>query len=118
MNYGIEINGFNYPKAYLKAIELNLVDFDNWYFIEADQAIRRYQSLSDRFPTRKLVPFARKDDNDDIACFEIGKGKVVQIIHDFTTEGYEQRGQFMDLWAWMQYALDELIDDERLISEE
>lgn len=38
-----------------------------------------------------VIPFARRDDNDDIACFEVGKGKSVQIIHDFASEGFEQR---------------------------
>lgn len=32
-------------------------------------------------------PFARRDDGDDIACFEMKKGNSVQIKHDFANEG-------------------------------
>ena len=33
----------------------------------------------------------KRVDNDDTACFEIGKGSKVQLIHDFASEGFEQR---------------------------
>ena len=33
----------------------------------------------------------KRVDNDDTACFEIGKGSKVQLIHDFVSEGFEQR---------------------------
>jgi len=32
---------------------------------------------------RRLVPFARRDDSDDIVCFEVGQDERVFIIHDF-----------------------------------
>lgn len=42
-------------------------------------------------PNRCLIPFAKRDDNDDIACFELGKGESVIIIHDFASHGFEDR---------------------------
>ena len=47
--------------------------------------------MKKRYPNRKLIPFAKRVDNDDTACFEIGKGSKVQLIHDFASEGFEQR---------------------------
>lgn len=107
--YFIDEQIYQYPEAYQKLIELNLVDFDIWYFIESEQATRRYYDLKARFPKRQLIPFARRDDNDDIACFEIGQANKVQLIHDFTTEGFEQRGEFQDVWDWLTYAINEMI---------
>lgn len=104
---------YEYPTAYKKIIELNLVDFDIWYLIEEGQATRRFYDLKKRYPNRRLVPFARRDDADDIACFEIGKGEEVQMIHDFTTEGYEQRGIFVDIWDWIEFAVKEMISYNR-----
>ena len=112
--YFIDLAIYEYPEAYKKLVELNLIDFDMWYLIESEQATRRYHDLKQRYPNRQLVPFARRDDNDDIACFEIGKGDVVQLIHDFASEGYEQRGEFQDVWEWLEFAIKEMIENNRL----
>ncbi|EGA5808943.1 hypothetical protein ACRFH6_001074 [Listeria monocytogenes] len=109
----IEEDVFIYPEAYNKLIELNLVDFDVWYLIESGQATRRYHDLKERYPNRKLIPFARRGDNDDIACFEIGKENRVQLIHDFTTEGFEQRGEFDDLWERVESAVKTMVEYNR-----
>ncbi|MBA4538752.1 hypothetical protein H1Z61_16870 [Bacillus aquiflavi] len=102
-----------YPESYKKLIELNLVDFDVWYLIESGQATRRYYDLKERYPNRNLIPFARRDDNDDIACFEVGKGSKVQLIHDFTSEGFEQKKEFNDFWEWFDFVIKEMIDYNR-----
>ena len=62
---------FNYPKEFLKIVELNLVDFDFWYLMSKEQVEKRIKGLKERYPDRELVPFARRDDSDDIACFDI-----------------------------------------------
>ena len=103
---------FEYPYGYLKLKSLNLIDFDFWYFIPDNQLARRIMGLKTRYPNRKLVPFARRDDNDDIACFEVGKGEVVQIIHDFSAQGFEQRQEYENIWLWVKEALEELIAGE------
>lgn len=90
--------------------ELNLLDFEFWYFMTNEQVSTRINGLMKRYPNRKLVPFARRDDSDDIACFEVGKEPKVQIIHDFASEGYEQRGEYEGFWDWMKMAVDELIE--------
>lgn len=101
---------FQYPSSFVKAVELNLLDFEFWYFMTNEQVSTRINGLMKRYPNRKLVPFARRDDSDDIACFEVGKEPRVQIIHDFASEGYEQRGEYEGFWDWMKMAVDELIE--------
>ena len=58
---------FQYPASFVKAVELNLLDFEFWYFMPNEQVITRINGLMERYPSRKLIPFARRDDNDDIA---------------------------------------------------
>ena len=41
------------------------------------------------YPNRNLIPFARRNNNDEIACFAIGSNDEVKIIHDFILSGYE-----------------------------
>lgn len=105
----LDVNGFKYPEAFLKAIELNLLDFDLWYIMDEDRVLNRIKGLRERYPNRKLIPFARRDDNDDIACFEVEKGEKVQIIHDFASLGYEQRKEYEDFWKWLENAIHEMI---------
>ena len=107
-----EYADFQYPLSIIKAVELNLVDFEFWYFMDEEKVESRINGLKKRYPGRKLIPFARRDDCDDIACFEVGKGEAVQIIHDFASEGYEQREEYKNFWDWMKVAIDELISSE------
>ena len=104
---------FTFPESILKAVELNLIDFDWWYLMPEDQVRTRIKGLQTRYPQRKLIPFARRDDSDDIACFEIGKGAKVEIIHDFAGNGFEQRQEYDDFWEWFQAAIDEMIENTR-----
>lgn len=109
----LEIYGFEYPQSFIKALELNLLNFDLWYIMNEEMTIDRLNGLRERYPSRKLIPFAKRDDNDDIACFEIGKDESVQIIHDFSSEGYEQRKKYDDFWDWLKDAINEMVEFNR-----
>ena len=76
-SYTLDIPHFEYPKSFEKIVELNLVDFDIWHLLDSDWAAKLYQGLQTRYPDRKLIPFAKRSDCDDTACFEIGKGGTV-----------------------------------------
>ena len=95
-----------YPAEFIKIIELNLVDFEMWYLMSNEQIDIRIKGLKSRYPSRNLIPFARRD---DIACFEIGKGNRVQVIHDFAGEDFEQRKEYECFWDWFRDAIDEMI---------
>ncbi|WP_252216793.1 hypothetical protein [Clostridium sp. VAP41] len=101
---------FKYPEPFLKVIKLNLVDFDQWYIMDEERVINRLKGLRERYPNRKLIPFARRDDNDDIACFEANKGERVQIIHDFASVGCEQRKEYNCFWDWLTEAIKVMIE--------
>ncbi len=105
-------NNYNYPKEFLKIIELNLVDFDFWYLMNKEEVENRIEGLRRRYPKRNLVPFARRDDRDDIACFEVEKGNKVEIIHDFASVGYEQRKEYDSFWDWFRDAIEEMIEGD------
>ncbi|MBC2183855.1 hypothetical protein HCB33_10855 [Listeria sp. FSL L7-0233] len=107
-----EIN-YEYPESYEKLIDLGLVNFDIWFLMEKEQASSIYNGMQERYPKRKLIPFAKRADNDDTACFEIDKGSKIQLIHDFTTEGFEQRGEFEDLWEWLESAVKTMVEYNR-----
>ena len=109
----LELNGyfddFVFPPSFLKVVELNLVDYEYWYLMNKEQILIRREGLQKKFPKRNLIPFARRDNNDDIACFEIGFEEKVFIVHDFASEGFERRQEFDSFWSWFISAIKELI---------
>lgn len=94
--------GFSYPEPLLKILKLNIVDFNLWYIMDNKQMLLRYEGLKERYPNRVLIPFAKRDDNDDIACFEFEQGEKVQIIHDYASFGYEQKKFIMIFGAGLE----------------
>ncbi|URZ86539.1 hypothetical protein [Floricoccus penangensis] len=111
--YTIKNIDFKYPNAYYKLIELGLTDFDIWFFMEEKQATGIFEGMKNRYPDRNLIPFAKRSDNDDTACFELETENKVQLIHDFASSGWEQRGEYEDLWSWLKEAIDTLVDFSR-----
>ena len=112
-SYTLDIPHFEYPKSFQKIVELNLVDFDIWHLLDSDWAAELYQGLQTRYPNRKLIPFAKRSDCDDTACFEIDKGGKVQLIHDFADPGREQHPEFSDCRALLAQAVDDMIEYNR-----
>ena len=54
--------------------------------------------------------FARRDVNDDVACFE-DDNSLVHIIQDFADIGWEQIEVFPTFDAWLEYIGDGNLQD-------
>lgn len=95
-----------YPTKFNALVAEGEDDFDLWYLIEAPRVLERRRGLLERYPQRDLVPFAKRDDNDDVACWDqkLGSERVV-VIHDFASEGYEERAVFESFEQWLENAL-------------
>ena len=106
-SYTLDIPHFEYPESFEKIVELNLVDFDIWHLLDSDWAAKLYQGMQTRYPNRKLIPFAKRSDCDDTACFEIGKGGTVQLIHDFADRLGAGVKNSPIRWAWLAQAVND-----------
>jgi hypothetical protein len=104
--------GFTYPRQYRRLVEVGLVNVEPWYVLQG-AALRELSSeLARRYPTRALVPFARRQDNDDVACWEAGS-EAVHIVPDFASPGWEQRARYAGLDDWLRAAIEAYIEFER-----
>lgn len=102
--------GFSYPDDFLRiATRQKLIDFDPWIVLEGDQLQMRYIGINQRFPNKNIIPFARREDNDDVACWLLGDTESVYIIHDFSTQGYEKKKK-LSFWNWLRQALEDTIN--------
>ena len=102
---------FEYSNELIKVIELGLLNINPWFILNNSDIIKnRYDGMKKRYPERVLIPFAQRLDNDDVACFEPNNGGIVQIIHDFSSPGYEQRETYNTFWDWFKSAINDMID--------
>lgn len=105
--------GFSYPAGLEKIADLGIEDLDIWFLMDASFAERYCQDINNRYPGRNLVPFAKRGDCDDVACFEADSGGAVTIIHDFADPGWEQREVYPDFWSWFEAAVALLVERSR-----
>jgi hypothetical protein len=103
-------DGFVYPEAFLRLIEQNLIDLSPWIIDSGNSLKLRHSGLKKRFPNHTIIPFARRLDNDDIACWLEGDNQTVFVIHDFATNALERKKKFISFWAWFKTAIDDMID--------
>jgi hypothetical protein len=82
--------------------------------MQETEILERQEGMKKRFPARQLIPFARRYDNDDVACFDFTKEEIVYVIHDFATIGYEQRKTFESFWDWFKLAVDEMVEFQKM----
>ena len=92
---------FEYPQEFIISIQKGIVDWGSWYIVPEQRAKQRLIGLMKRYPNIKLIPFAKRDDCDDIACFEVDRPNFVEIIHDFSSPGFEQRQEYTSLKQWI-----------------
>jgi hypothetical protein len=103
-------DGFSYPKAFIRVVELGLTNLEPWLILEGELLHERTNGLRKRYAARTLVPFAMRGDNDDIACWDIDRQGAVVIVHDFADPGWEQRAEFKQFYDWLRQAVEDLID--------
>lgn len=105
--------GFRYPASFLRVVELGLTDLEPWWIMDGAMVRDRNRGLAKRYPARTLVPFARRQDNDDVACWDLARPEgVVAVVHDFASPGWEARKEYPDFFAWFRQAIEDLIEFE------
>lgn len=106
-------DAFEYPPELLRMIDLDLTDMDPWTVLTGDALRLRKDGLTERFPARLLIPFARREDNDDVACFEMVESRQLVVrIHDFASPGWERRVEYPSFRAWFHEAVEDMFDFE------
>lgn len=95
---------FEYPSELLSVIDAGSLDIGPWQILTGQWLEVRLWGLRKRFPDRDLVPFARRLDCDDVACFERASFPEVQNIHDFATPGWEQNEAYPSFGEWLSAA--------------
>ena len=104
---------FNMSKEFMLTLEYGLTNLNNWVYFDEESFNLRYNGFKKRYPNRDYIPFARRYDNDDVACFEVGKGDTVIIVHDFASSGWEERQHYANFVDWFKFAMEEFFMSEK-----
>jgi hypothetical protein len=99
------------PDGLMKVVEHNLIDITPWHIMPRELAVVRLKGLRQRYQ-QKYVPFAYRQDNDDVATILTGVPDRVVVIHDFAADGSEVVCEHESFWAWFRAAVDDLIEFE------
>lgn len=102
---------FEYPNNFKRICDLKLIDLEPWLIMEGDYLERIFHGLSQRYSKRSLVPFAKREDCDDIACWEADYPGVV-VIHDYASSGFEDVKRYDTFWTWFKFAVDCMIEHD------
>lgn len=109
-------NNLNMPVGYQWLIDRGLVGFEPftqlqpWHYLPREQcfwATERWPNVS----TKRLFVFARRQDNDDLACFSFDEQKNVDgvvLIQGWTASGFDVVQEFSDFWLWVQQVIHDI----------
>jgi hypothetical protein len=106
----LKIMGVKAPPEYIRAYEVEMKDLEPWNWITDEEFDFRVAGLKDRYPERNLVPFAERQDCDDVACWDLEAPGIVIVIHDYASKGYETRANFGSFRDWLHQAMDDCLD--------
>lgn len=95
-----------------RLLDQGLANLTPWHLMTDSEMTERVAGLKRRYPERELWPFARRQDRDDVACWEKGQPREVVVIHDFASAGYEQRQRYGSFWDWFRSAIEDMIEFE------
>ncbi|WP_274727622.1 hypothetical protein [Xenorhabdus bovienii] len=61
---------FSYFINFIRFFYQKLLNFDSWIILEGERLRIHYDGLKKRYPNRDIIPFTRREDNNDIACWD------------------------------------------------
>ena len=112
---------FEIPREYYRIHDLRLTNIQPWYFLDVQEFGTIYKGIQRRYPQRVLLPFGRRQDDDDVACFVVDSGDYTQgqvlIIHDYASPGYEVDNSFPSFWDWFRMAINDMIDSSEALNQ-
>jgi hypothetical protein len=99
---------FQVPPGLALVVEQHLVNLAPWQIMPRDLAKKRLHGLRLRYP-QQYLPFARRQDNDDLACLDLSRPGAIILVHDFADPGSEVQEVYESFWDWFRAAIEDMI---------
>ncbi|MEO1453195.1 MAG: hypothetical protein AAFV31_05205 [Pseudomonadota bacterium] len=97
LNQGVSVPNIMLEDKFLDDLELK------GFELVPHEIVARYtKEINERYPSRRVVPFALSLNSDETACFVLGnKDYSIVQLHDFASAGWEQPLFFKSLSEWL-----------------
>lgn len=101
------------PTAYARVFELGLTNILPWQFLDGAACRSIYDELRLQYPAHHFLPFARRLDDDDVACVIVSSadhpvGAVVNV-HLYSSPDLAVDQVFASSWDWYRAAVEIMI---------
>jgi hypothetical protein len=110
---------FEVPKGYIWLLDRDLVDFQPhsqlqpWYYLDNNSVFSATQKWpKTEYSGGELIAFAKRQDCDDMACFDVWQNdvKAIVVIHGWTAHGFEVIARYDDFWNWLKSVIDDMAE--------
>jgi len=111
----LKTNNASLPDGYSRVLQRDMSHIDPWRFIEdVDELNAIYDTMRELYTDSIYLPFARRLDNDDVACVIIENNRAsrgrIGIVHLYASDGYELDQIFDTFWDWFRTAVNDMVD--------
>ena len=98
-----------YPQSFLiLRTECDFTGLNKWWVLPDDLIKARMDGLKERYPKHPLRPFAKRQDNDFIACFT--EDDKVIVFKDYANRSIDFTTA-IELSEWLKLVMEQLIED-------
>lgn len=104
----IVATGFDLPESYARACDLGLGHIAPWQFLQGEAFLSAYARVNEDCASGILLPFARRADLGELACFEVlpGPPESVRVLAE--QDGHAV-AEFPTFWAWFRQGVEDMI---------
>lgn len=108
---------FELPKYYYWLLERNLITYEPfgplqpWFYLMSEDQFLLNQRWHNTNEILTKLAFAKRQDNDELACFVFDiKGEVnhLELVQGWTEEGYTILKVFNSFLDWLKYVLEDI----------
>jgi hypothetical protein len=107
---------FSIPNGYEWLLTQKLIGFvpDSplypWHYLDKEAAFYTNELWPGAQGSMSLFAFARRQDCDDLACFNVESGMATKIvvIHGWTNVGYNIVAVYDTFWDWLKSVIDDI----------
>jgi hypothetical protein len=109
---------FEPPRGYTWAQERGIIGqqptsaLEPWFYLAPADIFDPDEKWSKQRTRYRLVAFARRYDQDAIACFAIADRTVqrIVVIQGWTSDGYDVVAEYATYWEWLKSVIDDIAD--------
>lgn len=86
---------FSYPDEFLNLVDEGQVDIGPWQILLGKWLVARFAGMRQRYPDCELIPFARRLDCDDVACWDKSSPGAIFVTYMTSHHRVGSRGRFI-----------------------